>query len=137
MGLENLKVQISKARPGALLLPSPQRLPKSWFLSTAKFQAGFQCPRQESGSKLLLRPGRRCNTHRHNPLSRIRRNPACPAALLMQITGNQVDKIALCFPFHPFIIAFFIANYYFEHATEIGWEILFCNDRLVALGNKS
>lgn len=60
------------------------------------------------------------------------------ATLLMQITSYEVEKIAIYFPFHPFIIAFlFIANYYFQYATEVGWGFLSCDVSLVALGNKS
>lgn len=42
-------------------------------------------------------------------------------ARLRQIIHYEGEKIAVYFPFHPIIIAFFflIANYYFQYATEI------------------
>lgn len=54
-----------------------------------------------------LRPGGGRNAHRRISLQRNCRHVACPAALLMQITSYEVEKIAIYFPFHPFIIAFF------------------------------
>lgn len=54
-----------------------------------------------------LRPGRGCNAHGHNSLQRNCGHPAHPATLPMQITSYEVEKIAIYFPFHPFIIAFF------------------------------
>lgn len=91
----------SKAGPQGLLRPALRRLSRSRSPSAAQNPGWFSMP--EAGKReqipAELRPGGRCNAHGHNPLQHNCRHPARPAALLMQITSYEAEKIAIS----PFI----------------------------------
>lgn len=79
----------------------------------------------------MLRPGKRCNAADTIPYGV---TSSTQLALLMQITSYEMEKFVNYFPFHLFIMGFFfIANYYFQYSTEVGWRFLFSDADLVTL----